>query len=958
MDIRSILGYLSKYKGTEVDAAITRVLNLDEELALKVDKTTKINGIPLETDINLTYVEVGALPADTRYGATVYFEDDILYLYDADGVILDSTVIETGAQYIGELKDVRVYNPTNRQALIYDSELQRWMNKDYNDATWGQIVGTLSDQTDLQNELNTITGDISSEASARIEKDQDLQEQIDAITAASDVSDIVGTYAELLAYDTSTLQNNNIIKVLQDETKNDQTSYYRWVITEGVGEWVYIGGEGPYYTISSANNTFVPLTRTVNNKPLSADITLTYTDVDALPDTTKYAADLEFDNDTHMLQLKDQDGNDIGSDVKIKVDVDNETISENEDGELQAIALVDQNEGGPLPIWSGTMEEYKELEALEELEDNIIYHTTDDEEVEPYLRITRSLGQIVSSTIPLKDPELQLLDGRILLEDGFYKRFVNYIGELYQEGADTLYYWRYVYDHVEHVVYTRTLNLTPETILYNADYTVYSGNDFEIYTVGGISHVVWKRSWAETYYAWSVASSDVTIPQLIYTKTIPAGSASVTIYSAPEVEAEPAMTLVYDSANDAYVILSGGSVVEAIVTRDSADDTTGSTQVTRYNAQYIEFNNIETQTLNFFTTEDNWQTTVSTKGVCGKFVYTKGEEALYHWTHTMWADGVYTDSTEPEEGDDVYLVENGKIVLSQYKITIYLGEPAVYVGSTVPPTVALLTRDSAGDIEETSTNVRLPKISGIIQGTLSNSDLGNIVDAGLPNHTHTRGSMNITGTVGVLGIDGRAHTGAFYYLDRAGSLSNSGEADYTAGFDASRSWTGNTSNPVYSDTISTTHTVQPQTVKVLYYIVAAEFTKTDIEVDIDNALEEINNKADVNLSNISTTGTIEGAGWAMPSSTYENLTLGESGISYTAPANGYYTYKGTASGHGYFYMGLADSVLNVRVDNTDGKLESFIPVQKGKQVTVTYSNVTSTVFFRFVYAVGSESEAS
>lgn len=80
--------------------------------------------------------------------------------------------------------------------------------------------------------------------------DVNLQQQIDAIVASSDVKDIVGTYAQLQAYDTTTLGNNDIIKVLVDSTHNDAMGYYRWIITEGVGAWSYIGSEGPYYTKS------------------------------------------------------------------------------------------------------------------------------------------------------------------------------------------------------------------------------------------------------------------------------------------------------------------------------------------------------------------------------------------------------------------------------------------------------------------------------------------------------------------------------------------------------------------------------------------------------------------------------------------------------------------------------------------------------------------------------------
>ena len=101
-----------------------------------------------------------------------------------------------------------------------------------------------------------IRGLITTETTNRENADIGLQSQIDAIVASSDVTDIVGTYAQLQAYDTSSLPPNSIIKVLQDESQNDETTYYRWVINGGVGSWVLIGEEGPYYTKSEADSRF------------------------------------------------------------------------------------------------------------------------------------------------------------------------------------------------------------------------------------------------------------------------------------------------------------------------------------------------------------------------------------------------------------------------------------------------------------------------------------------------------------------------------------------------------------------------------------------------------------------------------------------------------------------------------------------------------------------------------
>lgn len=125
---------------------------------------------------------------------------------------------------------------------------------------------------------------IGYETTAREIADSGLQEQIDAIVASSDVVDIVGTYAALQAYDTTKLHDNDIIKVLDDETRDDATTYYRW--DADTSTWSYIGAEGPFYTKAETDAIFTPMTRTINSKALSSDITLTAADVGALPDST------------------------------------------------------------------------------------------------------------------------------------------------------------------------------------------------------------------------------------------------------------------------------------------------------------------------------------------------------------------------------------------------------------------------------------------------------------------------------------------------------------------------------------------------------------------------------------------------------------------------------------------------------------------------------------------------
>lgn len=109
----------------------------------------------------------------------------------------------------------------------------------------------VAEATARQNADTAINEAITAEASTRQTADAGLQSQIDAITASSDVKDIVGTKAELNNYDTSTLGNNDIIKVLQDESENNATTYYRWNAT--TQQFTLIGEEGPYYTKSQAD---------------------------------------------------------------------------------------------------------------------------------------------------------------------------------------------------------------------------------------------------------------------------------------------------------------------------------------------------------------------------------------------------------------------------------------------------------------------------------------------------------------------------------------------------------------------------------------------------------------------------------------------------------------------------------------------------------------------------------
>ena len=165
-------------------------------------------------------------------------------------------------------KAVDVAVPTTTSSLTNDS---------------GYITNEVNDLVNYydKNETDTL---IATEAETRDAADLNLQGQIDAISSASDVVDVVGTYAELQNYDTSKLSDNDIIKVLADETHDDAISYYRW--NDTTNAFTYIGSQGPFYTKSETDATFVPQTRTINGKGLNSDVVLTAADVNALSAST------------------------------------------------------------------------------------------------------------------------------------------------------------------------------------------------------------------------------------------------------------------------------------------------------------------------------------------------------------------------------------------------------------------------------------------------------------------------------------------------------------------------------------------------------------------------------------------------------------------------------------------------------------------------------------------------
>ena len=93
----------------------------------------------------------------------------------------------------------------------------------------------------------------------------------------------------------------------------------------------------------------------------------------------------------------------------------------------------------------------------------------------------------------------------------------------------------------------------------------------------------------------------------------------------------------------------------------------------------------------------------------------------------------------------------------------------------------------------------------------------------------------------------------------------------------------------------------------------------------------------------------------MPSDTAVTLSVGAAGTVYTAPANGWVGFSCTVSNSGF--IGLYSQNLGISSQHAGGN-DVYMPVKKNKNVSISYGGNVSGFSLRFIYAQGSESEAS
>ena len=243
-------------------------------------------------------------------------------------------------------------------------------------------------------------------------------------------------------------------------------------------------------------------------------------------------------------------------------------------------------------------------------------------------------------------------------------------------------------------------------------------------------------------------------------------------------------------------------------------------------------------------------------------------------------------------------------------------------------------------LDTENTRFKLPRTKWGFVGCRNN--VGNYVPESLPNisgayaHSTNAETRDIAGSA----------TGAFYTNANETGMKNSSEANRSGAvmrFSASRC------SSAYQDGAP----VQQRSVEMYLYFFVGNMVKADTVIDTGQITEVLNGKADLDAANLSRSGKSLLCGLGKPGGRYVNLTLGASGSSYTAPANGWAAWGGqfsTAAGN----LSIGNNSFYSQGTATSGAqyIGVYIPVRKGENFYVDYAQVSATVLFRFIYDEG------
>lgn len=391
----------------------------------------------------------------------------------------------------------------------------------------------------------------------------------------------------------------------------------------------------------------------------------------------------------------------------------------------------------------------------------------------------RVLGQIIQSTIPLTDAGLHLLDGSTITGTGVYSAFYNHMSNGYSSDS---------------------IGMKGNVSNNNGVFSNFDSNNYLFIPNA-------KTADNSEYVFKFTTGSDVTTLQAI-------------------AHTENFFSLEISNGNLFTYIRSNNALIHGIQT----------------NTTYWIKSNFSMQDQNIFVRTFY----VSTDGVNYTQVYTAGDSYptmdlnnSYQFTLGINARSHATPFLGSIDIKECYIKQNSTYLWNGADYTVLPN----YYTDTIEYERCLENYGACGKfvLDTVNQTIRLPKITGIVEGTVNVSTLGDLIEAGLPNiiGSSTLYAGSDTSDRGVV----YNATNAFYNdgsnsgIHYASTGSTKTVANSNFNIDASRS------SAIYGNS----DTVQPQTIKSYIYIVIATLTKTDIEVDIDEVMTDLNTlQGDVN----------------------------------------------------------------------------------------------------------------
>lgn len=233
--------------------------------------------------------------------------------------------------------------------------------------------------------------------------------------------------------------------------------------------------------------------------------------------------------------------------------------------------------------------------------------------------------------------------------------------------------------------------------------------------------------------------------------------------------------------------------------------------------------------------------------------------------------------------------------------------------------------------------VRIPTITRFIGATITLSEIGKTYKESLPNITGGLYDI-VCGKIG----------SAFGALSKTGGATGQGLGTTSTSFN-SFDLNASRSSSTYQDGAK----VQPDHTKYPYYmVISTEGQTASVEIDINKVYEDLELKANKSLSNLTAEGKSLASGLGMPSNKYVDLTLGASGSTYTAPANGYFAVRieSKDSFVDMQYSDISGTGVQSTANTSRYSAACLLPVRQGKKIVVNYSG--NIARFLFIYAEG------